>query len=403
MIAIFPGRIPLDDGDAVDVSLTVEGAELRLATPAADIGSWPLVSCRLDELGPGRYRLSVDDDHVDFSPTDPEGFAAFLAGLSGPREGVAPESSPSPGPPAEPGSVVLPEPSGEAVSPAFPERSGASEESPDPREPVASSSPDPGSSPLLDTDPHAPDGGSAAVPDPGGPDDDGIAFEEGTVADAVVEEARRPARLPRAAVWIGAGILLVVAALVVVLGGSGSSGTVPGPEAALADPADAPEPPAPDPAGASGQAPPGEALPSDGPFFSVPAAAAVASWNEVAVPISPSLRVRAVPTPGPFAFALSEAVTFAGTVGADGSLDEVAVVVDGASGVPAVGVQALGAAVAVVEPELDGPDLAAVLASLGFDVAAPVSDGLDAEVSREAATYRLVASGGVVTLTITPS
>jgi len=416
MNAIFPGRIALDDGDAVDVALTVDGAELRLATPAADIGSWPLVSCRLDELGPGRYRLTVDDDFVDFSPTDPANFAAFLAGLSGPEragEGSgrdpavsAPAGPVSTSPVGDPSGVSGPGSGGDVGRSGPADHPIAFGDLPLPAVPGDPDLPAPGgaddAAPLPAAGAHGPSvapGGPVSAPDDPAP----VSDREPSVADTIVAETRvreRPT-LPRPVLLVAGGVVLVLVLLVVALTG-GSSGdespdpTVPAaapPPSAAADPGSA----APDPA-------PAPAVPAaDGSVFGVPVGDAVAAWNGLAAPISPALRMDVVPAPGPFAVPLAAGVSLSGTVAADGTLDELVVEVDGAEGIPPLGLQALGVGVAVAEPGLDGPARADMLASLGLDVSAPVADGLDARILRPPASFHLVAAAGRITLSLGPA
>lgn len=402
MNVIFPGRIALDDGDAVDVALTVEGAELRLATPAADIGSWPLVSCRLDELGPGRYRLTVDDDFVDFSPTEPDVFASFLASLG--RSGAAERVG------GRPRTGFVPDgPAGSISDDGLSEESDAAVTVPTPagsRDTLGGAATDRSAETMPDNAM-----GAGAMAAPTMPAETGASSS--TIADAIVEESReRPTRaFPIRSFALSAGALGMAVLLgIALLGGDGASPPESDPVASEAPAETQSQTGSQTPAGASEQATPvtagtpsGEGVNvAGGTLFDIPAADVVADWNDVAAPISPALRVGIVPAAGTFQTPLSPQVAFAGTVGTDGTFDVLTVVVHGTSGVSPVGVQALGIGVAVAEPDLSGPGRAGVLASLRFDVASPVADGIDATVTRAGYTYRLIAVGGRIELVIRP-
>ncbi len=393
MNVIFPGRIALDDGDAVDVALTVEGAELRLATPAAHIGSWPLVSCRLDELGPGRYRLTVDDDFVDFSPTEPDVFASFLASL-----GVSKPALPEGGPVVDDAVAVAADTAAGGASDRFaeatPDHAMAAE--PMAAEPMAAESMAAETMLVADM-----------------PSEMGASPE--TIADAIVEESReRPTRpFPVRMVALGAGALGIVVLLgIALLSGDGASLPESDPAASEAPAETRSQSGSQTPTSASEEAAPVTSGPAStavepvnvggATLFDIPAADVVADWNGIAEPISPALRVGIVPAAGTFETPLTSDIAIAGTVGADGTFDGLTVVVNGTSGVSPLGLQALGVGVAVAEPNLSGPGRAGVLASLGFDVASPAADGIDATVTRSGYTYRLIAVGGRIELIVRP-
>ncbi|GIU91756.1 MAG: hypothetical protein KatS3mg011_0662 [Acidimicrobiia bacterium] len=68
-----------------------------------------------------------------------------------------------------------------------------------------------------------------------------------------------------------------------------------------------------------------------------------------------------------------------------------------------LGIQAMGVAIAVAAPSLDGPGRAAILADLGFDVRNPSVEGVGGSLVRDGVVYRLEFSEGLLRFTVEPA
>ena len=96
-----------------------------------------------------------------------------------------------------------------------------------------------------------------------------------------------------------------------------------------------------------------------------------------------------------------------GTIDVSGSIREFAIVVDptGPSDADWLAIQALGVAIAVVEPPLTGQERAELLGSLGLDVRQPDLAGIDAALVRRPHRYELTfdAETTLLTLRVSPA
>lgn len=148
--------------------------------------------------------------------------------------------------------------------------------------------------------------------------------------------------------------------------------------------------------------------PAAGGLFDRPSARFVETWNQVGGGIAAALLIDSPGFPdGPFEEPLTSYITLTGAVAPDATLDRLSVVIDpaGPASSDLLGIQTLGVALAVADPELDGPGRAALLARLGLDVDDPQLAGVDGQVVEDGVTYRLVYEPDtqLLTLSLTPA
>ena len=112
-------------------------------------------------------------------------------------------------------------------------------------------------------------------------------------------------------------------------------------------------------------------------------------------------------SPGEFENEFYPYLSMTGTIGIEGSIQEFAVIVDptGPRDADRLAIQALGVAIAIVEPDLTGQERAALLGTLGLDVRQPELAGLNAAIERGPHRYELSfdAETTLLTLRISPA
>lgn len=143
-------------------------------------------------------------------------------------------------------------------------------------------------------------------------------------------------------------------------------------------------------------------------IFSQQSMVFVESWNRVGGRIADALRIDDTGfPPGPFSEPFTDYIRLTGQIGGDSIPERITLEIDptGPTASDLLGIQTLGVAVAVANPELDGPGRAAFLARLGLDVDAPRLDGLDGQAVANGVDYRLVydTDTGLIVFTLTPA
>ncbi len=136
--------------------------------------------------------------------------------------------------------------------------------------------------------------------------------------------------------------------------------------------------------------------------FDVPAPQFVQAWNDSAGPIDSVLTFAALPPIGEFENEFFSHLSMLGVVGTDGTVDGFSLVVDptGPANYDRLGIQALGVALKVVDPDSTGSSRAALLRSLGLDVEKPDLAGIDSSIDVDGISYSLRYDPDAVTLTL---
>jgi hypothetical protein len=139
--------------------------------------------------------------------------------------------------------------------------------------------------------------------------------------------------------------------------------------------------------------------------FEIPASEFVQAWNDVAGPIDPVLTFAALPPIGEFENEFFEQLSMLGAVSEDGTVERFSVVIDptGPAESDRLGMQALGIALKVLDPNSTGSSRAALLRSLGLDVAEPNLAGIDSSIDIGGIEYALRYDSETVTLTLSIS
>ena len=141
--------------------------------------------------------------------------------------------------------------------------------------------------------------------------------------------------------------------------------------------------------------------------FAIPAPEFVARWDAAAAIVDEVLQFESNPIIGPFEEQFTPYLTFAGEVQPDGRLGGFSLVVDpsGPSEYDRIGIQALGVAIATVDPDRSPQGRAALLGELGLNVREPQLGGIDGSVQSDGVQYTLVydAETTLLTLTVTPA
>ncbi len=142
--------------------------------------------------------------------------------------------------------------------------------------------------------------------------------------------------------------------------------------------------------------------PTEDTIFDRPAPEFVARWDSYGGPISAALEFDAYPRLGPFHERFTPFLTMEGVVQPDGTLDGFALVIDpsGPAEYDRVALQALGVAVATVDPERSPDGRAALLAQLGLNVRQPMLQGIDGTVVANGVRYSLVYDDEALLLTL---
>jgi hypothetical protein len=143
----------------------------------------------------------------------------------------------------------------------------------------------------------------------------------------------------------------------------------------------------------------------DGTIFDRPAPDFISTWNATGGPIDPVLEFDAFPPLGPFEERFTPFLALTAVVHPDGTLDDFSLVVDpsGPTEYDRIGIQALGVAIATVEPERSPEGRATLLGQLGLNVRQPLLDGIDGTVETDGLVYRLVYDNATTLLTLTVS
>lgn len=465
MAGTYPGRIVLADGDEVDVDLQMGSGKVRLATPFAEIGSWNLESVEFSPSEAGGYDLTVGDDVVAFHPFEPNPFFRALSdelqavGIDPPD--VAPDTDAHPGngrrmhlvadagpaddqpaPPThdtpEPAAAVE-EPEVHAFGPSSSERLSRATEQLGVRESLEDDQGPADLDPTEEAEQPVERRTSTGFVIPGDPgyeeptgdplDDEPAPAAEAsaveasavetadeepstkTVADDVIASQRtlRGAstldRLPSALgkkIAIGVGVVGVVAALAfgapVMLGMFASDAEQP--VVAETVPVTT-SPPTTEPAPVVEPEP----VVAEPTAFEIRTSEFVERWNAVAGEVSPALRFNTMIPVGDFEIGFTEWIAIIGAAGDGDGLDSFTIEVDpnGPTRSDQLGIQALGVAIAVADPQLEPSERGELLARMGLDVRNPILAGLDGRVSRNGLNYRLTFDEEAVRLFLTVS
>lgn len=143
-----------------------------------------------------------------------------------------------------------------------------------------------------------------------------------------------------------------------------------------------------------------------GSVFTLPAPEFVARWDAAAAIVDEVLVFDSDPIVGPIEEQFTAYLSFVGEVQPDGRLSGFSLVVDpsGPTEYDRIGIQALGVAVATVDPDRSPQGRAALLGELGLNVREPQLGGIDGSVQSDGVQYTLVfdAETTLLTLTVTP-
>lgn len=138
-------------------------------------------------------------------------------------------------------------------------------------------------------------------------------------------------------------------------------------------------------------------------IFDRPAPEFVARWDSFAAPVNEVLEFGSNPILGPFEEQFTPYLSLVGVVEPQGTVEEFALVVDpsGPANYDRVGIQALGIAIATVDPERSPEGRAALLGQLGLNVRQPELGGIDGTVESDGVVYTLVYDEATTLLTLT--
>ncbi|MEX1005414.1 MAG: hypothetical protein WD156_08600 [Acidimicrobiia bacterium] len=144
----------------------------------------------------------------------------------------------------------------------------------------------------------------------------------------------------------------------------------------------------------------------DGSVFALSAPEFVARWDAAAGIVDEVLEFDSNPIVGPFEEQFTPYLSFIGEVQPNGSLNAFSLVVDpsGPSEYDRIGIQALGVAVATVDPERSPQGRADLLGEMGLNVRDPQLGGIDGSVQSDGVQFALVydSETALLTLTVTP-
>lgn len=151
-------------------------------------------------------------------------------------------------------------------------------------------------------------------------------------------------------------------------------------------------------------------LPADGEggtIFDRPSPEFVAAWESAGGAIDEVLLFDRLPQLGPFSEQFTPFVRMEGIVQPDGTLDGFTLVIDpsGPAEYDRIGIQALGVAIATVDPERSPQGRASLLAELGLNVRQPLLEGIDGATEAAGIAYTLVydAAANLLTMTVAPA
>lgn len=370
----FQGRIALDEGGDLDVDLHLTPTTLSIESGSAEIGSWPLHLCHIELAGGGVFDLGVDGDAVRFTPVDVETFEKAVATAfdEKPLRGLKRRTALLGGEDQEGNTLVLPE-----------------------LQPIKLSA-----------------------------TDDGDEDDEGWVSEDILESQRSlrestsvrrltPALLKKLSIALGIAAIVGLAAwqapkvlASVDLGSLFASDPVDTTTTTTLETTTSSTGPSTTTTTTASQSSTTVDGGVEAPVgvFAADSNLFVDSWNSIGGAVSPALKFPAYLPGGEFENQFTTYLGLSGVVGADGKLRTYTLTIDpsGPSNSDVLGINALGVAVAVTEPDLDGPGRKSVLASLGLNVESPSLAGIDSEVVRSGVRYELVydAERNLLTLTV---
>lgn len=138
-------------------------------------------------------------------------------------------------------------------------------------------------------------------------------------------------------------------------------------------------------------------------IFDTPSPEFVAAWDAAGGPIDQVLEFDTNPILGPFEERFTPFLSLVSVVMPNGTLDEFALVIDpsGPTEYDRVGIQALGVAIATVEPSRTPPQRASLLSELGLNVQQPLLEGINGSVESAGLLYTLVYDDATTLLTLT--
>ena len=144
-----------------------------------------------------------------------------------------------------------------------------------------------------------------------------------------------------------------------------------------------------------------------GSVFALSSPDFVARWDAAARIVDQVLEFGANPIVGPFEEQFTPYLSFVSEVRPDGTLNGFSLVIDpsGPTEYDRIGIQALGVAVATVDPGRSPQGRAALLGELGLNVREPQLGGINGSVQSDGVQYALVfdAETTLLTLTVTPA
>lgn len=152
-----------------------------------------------------------------------------------------------------------------------------------------------------------------------------------------------------------------------------------------------------------------EALPiggEEGTIFDRPSPEFITRWDAAGGEIDDVLTFDGFPQLGPFEERFTPFLAMNGIVQPDGTLDQFTLVIDptGPAEYDRIGIQALGVAIATVDPERSPEGRASLLGELGLNVRQPLLEGIDGTAEAAGIAYTLVydAAANLLTMTVTP-
>lgn len=367
----FPGVAQLSDGASaeLDIALSSTQVEIYVGDELVEVWSTPDVVFE----GEGRFRIRGEGESFVFAPADPEAFgasaAARPASVSDRIKSLAtvdePPKAATPDQPATflPSGAGAPpqggdhEPEGSAPEVDRPEVDRPEVDGPDAEAPaVEAAAPEVLAAPVLPRAEPSPQATARAL------------LPDGFTTEAPIVASR--SMLPVILAVVGT-IIVVVIGLVIAsafFGDADEDGSVGAQAAGPGSSTTATVSPA-------------------GVVFSAPASDLVDAWNAVARPVSDDLVL--VPSgPGEASISPYARVEWAGE---PGRLARYQVVIDpsGPQAADERAIAALGVAVAVADPSLDGPGRRELLDRLGLDVSDPRLGEVDSELDQNGVRYSL--------------
>lgn len=153
-----------------------------------------------------------------------------------------------------------------------------------------------------------------------------------------------------------------------------------------------------------------DALPigtENGTIFDRPSPEFIAAWDATGGAIDEVLTFDGFPQLGPFEERFTPYLQLNGIVQPDGTLDQFSLVIDptGPAEYDRIGIQALGVAIATVDPDRSPQGRASLLGELGLNVRQPLLEGVDGVAEAAGIAYTLVydAAANLLTLTVSPA